>query len=343
MTVDDVLKRTNSSCLQGVIINPRDEHRLLLGCRSGEPDEKIAKRFVQKGTEWFHQEKVLPLRDFDQNGLRGRTSYVFEAIHTAQESNAKGAGAITKRTLNRVGPELLDKKHCGNRTYADLEAYTLCVFDQLRRFEHQSIVGVERNDAKVEEVMTRSKRKRGSDEDGEEEDVPAPKKLRPTSPVANSSGEPVADAAPLEEPSEDDQPSYILGECGQSTFESLEVGVRLDIGISTARNGHRFFVNEISREWYVDYFTFVHGNPRTKYCTAFANARNHYFFGSEDETEEPPIEDDDNHEAPEGSDSSGLSDPRDSSEASGTSSPSVAKAQRMTRSQARKMSEEGGQ
>lgn len=62
-------------------------------------------------------------------------------------------------------------------------------------------------------------------------------------------------------------------------FQSLEVGVRLDIGISSAEDGHRFFVNEITREWYGDLISYRTGEPRTRICSALAKARVRYLFG----------------------------------------------------------------
>ena len=38
-------------------------------------------------------------------------------------------------------------------------------------------------------------------------------------------------------------------------YESMEVGGRIDISISPASYGHEVFVNEITREWYGDYFS----------------------------------------------------------------------------------------
>ncbi|EME38135.1 hypothetical protein DOTSEDRAFT_29718 [Dothistroma septosporum NZE10] len=119
--------------------------------------------------------------------------------------------------------------------------------------------------------MRSLKRKRGSGHE-DEHTPPAPME---TTRRSESPGKSVSLATP-----------YTTGDRGTSMFESLEIGVRLDIGISTAENGHRFFVNEISREWYVDMFSFTMAVPKTRFVTAIANARNHYFFGPETEEEE---------------------------------------------------------
>ena len=60
-------------------------------------------------------------------------------------------------------------------------------------------------------------------------------------------------------------------------FESMEVGARIDISISPASHGHQFFVNEITREWYGDYFSSFLENPYTRICQSLAQARAEYF------------------------------------------------------------------
>ena len=60
-------------------------------------------------------------------------------------------------------------------------------------------------------------------------------------------------------------------------FESMEIGGRIDISISPASYGHQFFVNEITREWYGDYFSSFLENPHTRICQSLAQARAEYF------------------------------------------------------------------
>ena len=63
----------------------------------------------------------------------------------------------------------------------------------------------------------------------------------------------------------------------REAFESLEVGVRLDICVSPDRDG--FFVNEITRWWFADFFSDdILANPKHRLCDAFARATKHYFF-----------------------------------------------------------------
>ena len=61
----------------------------------------------------------------------------------------------------------------------------------------------------------------------------------------------------------------------EEKFESLEVGVRLDIAIS---NDERFFVNEITRWYAADWFSLsTLGPPHTQLCSSFATALDAYF------------------------------------------------------------------
>ena len=56
-------------------------------------------------------------------------------------------------------------------------------------------------------------------------------------------------------------------------FESLEVGVRLDIGLSPGRTGSapQFFVNEITRWYEASFFsTDICAKPHDQLCTKFA-------------------------------------------------------------------------
>lgn len=60
-------------------------------------------------------------------------------------------------------------------------------------------------------------------------------------------------------------------------FESLEVGVRLDIGVSPENNCHRFFVNEITRFQQGNWFSTVDAPPHQQYPAALARALDAYF------------------------------------------------------------------
>ena len=76
-------------------------------------------------------------------------------------------------------------------------------------------------------------------------------------------------------------------------YESLEMGVRLDVGVASKRTlrkeggkrgrgeEKRFFVNEITRFYGADYFSqHTLGAPQQEVCWAFAEAVDGY-FGSE--------------------------------------------------------------
>ena len=60
-------------------------------------------------------------------------------------------------------------------------------------------------------------------------------------------------------------------------FESLEVGVRLDIGVSPEDNCHRLFVNEITRFQQGNWFSTVDAPPHHQYPAALARALDAYF------------------------------------------------------------------
>ena len=65
---------------------------------------------------------------------------------------------------------------------------------------------------------------------------------------------------------------------GGGGFESLEVGVRLDIGVS-GKKGRCFFVNEITRFYAADFFSqHTLGAPQQEVCMGFAEALDGYFF-----------------------------------------------------------------
>ena len=63
-------------------------------------------------------------------------------------------------------------------------------------------------------------------------------------------------------------------------FESLEVGVRLDIGVGEdpRTNAKRFFVNEITRVYFASHFSrqTLRGSKQ-QVCIAFAEALHNYF------------------------------------------------------------------
>jgi hypothetical protein len=59
-------------------------------------------------------------------------------------------------------------------------------------------------------------------------------------------------------------------------FESLKVGVRLDIGVS---GDGRFFVNEITRWYGADFFSMTMlGPPYTQLCSSYATRLHEYFL-----------------------------------------------------------------
>ena len=64
-------------------------------------------------------------------------------------------------------------------------------------------------------------------------------------------------------------------------YESLEVGVRLDVGVGRTEGKageKRFFVNEVTRFYGADYFSqHTLGAPQQEVCWAFAEAMDGYF------------------------------------------------------------------
>lgn len=60
-------------------------------------------------------------------------------------------------------------------------------------------------------------------------------------------------------------------------FETLEIGVRLDVGISSEQDGSRFFVNEIIRIFYGDLFSYYTASPYVGICKAIARAAGDHF------------------------------------------------------------------
>lgn len=116
----------------------------------------------------------------------------------------------------------------------------------------------------------------GDDDDDDDQDS---EPANTSSPLASSppASSPPASSPPAtpEIPADNSQePDY-----RRSMFQSLEVGVRLDIGISSEADGHRFFVNEITREWYGDLISYKTGEPRTRICVGLAEARARFLFG----------------------------------------------------------------
>ncbi|EMD86572.1 hypothetical protein COCHEDRAFT_1146324, partial [Bipolaris maydis C5] len=64
-------------------------------------------------------------------------------------------------------------------------------------------------------------------------------------------------------------------------FESLEVGVRLDIGLAYIDTVNKFFVNEITRWYGAHYFSHhICGEPKTQICKEFASAFSAFLNGS---------------------------------------------------------------
>jgi hypothetical protein len=57
-----------------------------------------------------------------------------------------------------------------------------------------------------------------------------------------------------------------------SSYESLEIGVRLDIGIFPASGCCRYFVNETTRIYEADFFAEWLAQPGTHICKAVAEA-----------------------------------------------------------------------
>lgn len=67
-------------------------------------------------------------------------------------------------------------------------------------------------------------------------------------------------------------------------YESLEVGVRLDVGVGKGRKRKRFFVNEITRVYAADFFSqHTLGAPQQEVCWGFAEAVDGYFGRGEGE------------------------------------------------------------
>jgi hypothetical protein len=63
-----------------------------------------------------------------------------------------------------------------------------------------------------------------------------------------------------------------------TNFESLEIGARLDIGVSMTGGACRYFVNEITRLYEADFFAEWLSQPGTHICRAVAAALEEVFF-----------------------------------------------------------------
>jgi hypothetical protein len=61
-------------------------------------------------------------------------------------------------------------------------------------------------------------------------------------------------------------------------YESLEVGVRLDIGVSLASGKRQYFVNEITRIYEADVFAEWLAQPGTHICKAVSGAIEEVFM-----------------------------------------------------------------
>ncbi|CZT23062.1 uncharacterized protein RCC_08772 [Ramularia collo-cygni] len=299
-----VIKRSHSAGGDNVHLNPTADRTERLRCQAGirrrsprvapPPGENnrqaIAslpfsqerlRYMISAAPIWFHQGKVPSLIKFgefrliivtipDETGLRGIKGAVFEAFHTKPRDGRPEEPLVN--VMNRVPHALLSAEHCGTRTYHNLESFALFIFEQLRQYGAREDV--------VEPTIPRA-------EAETEPDRPA--KAAKDTPQATGTAEnstepspPPPDSSPLSSPatSPTDTPNATQQTDTYRTtmFDSLEVGVRMDIGISSAENGHRFFVNEITREWYGDLISFKTGEPRTRICCALAAARARFLF-----------------------------------------------------------------
>jgi hypothetical protein len=63
-----------------------------------------------------------------------------------------------------------------------------------------------------------------------------------------------------------------------TNFESLEIGARLDIGVSMMGGVCQYFVNEITRLYEADFFAEWLSQPGTHICRAVAAALEEVFF-----------------------------------------------------------------
>ncbi|KXT07645.1 hypothetical protein AC578_10188 [Pseudocercospora eumusae] len=228
---------------------------------------------------WFHQQKIDSLVNFGEfrvivatlpsaDGLRGRMGHVFEAFHTKPRKDMTNP---IVSTMSRVFDELLSQEHCGTKTYRDLEDFSLWIFDQLRKYDALPANNVGPAPAIVDDAL-----RSVVDKENIPPDRPCEKRKwslegGPTLPRKSRK----ADHGKAEAVASHERDAVR----GDSMFESLEVGVRLDIGISSAADGHRFFVNEVTRFWYGDLISYKSAEPKTRICSALAKAGCQHFFG----------------------------------------------------------------
>lgn len=92
----------------------------------------------------------------------------------------------------------------------------------------------------------------------------------------------------------------------EAGYESLEVGVRLDVGVGVGahrgpkgKGQKRFFVNEITRFYGADFFSqHTLGAPQQEVCLGFAQALDAYFGtakAGEEEEEDGKLKAEDEH------------------------------------------------
>lgn len=267
---------------------------------------------------WFHQEKVdslINLGEFrliiatlpDKTGLRGCKGAVFEAFHTTPRHGRPSEPLVN--TMSRVPATLLSEEFCGQKTYRDLEEYALWVFERLREYgQSQTCLADSTPEPEDEEEEapacspggSRKRPRTAQSASGRPSKAPrlSPEVDETTVESIEARDSASADSSPHSTPPASSPPTRRRSSTSAITdtandisysstiFSSLEVGVRLDIGISSAENGHRFFVNEVTREWYGDLISYKAGEPRTRICKALGEARARVLFPVEEEGEE---------------------------------------------------------
>lgn len=236
---------------------------------------------------WFHQQKIPSLVEFGEfrlliatipaaDGLRGRKGHIFEAFLTKPRPEDVTNPIISN--VSRVSDELLNKEFCGTRTVGDLEEFALYIFEQLRKCPQLQGSAVDQA-SNLEKPTTQNfvgKENISSD------DQSSGNAKRSLSPVDDTTYPP-RKVRRCYKGNSNITLIPKLPEPGPAMFESLELGVRLDIGVSSPADGHRFFVNEITRAWYGDLISFKSGDPKTRLCGALARAGKDYFFGNGEE------------------------------------------------------------
>jgi hypothetical protein len=65
-----------------------------------------------------------------------------------------------------------------------------------------------------------------------------------------------------------------------TNFESLEIGARMDVGITTVGESCRYFVNEVTRIYEADFFADWLAQPGTHICRAVSTALEEVFVDS---------------------------------------------------------------